>query len=179
MSDQAVAAEVVAAAFWSGSAVNATPHFRDDLSVDLELADTARSLRFRKSITGKAYAYIPVNVPHGTSLRYIEIMAQCAANSKNESIVAEIFRISRLGSAQVLGTVKTVAKKEGSGIHMWSEDFPIHTVDAANYSYYVRVTINRTATTSNPGLFGVIVAGRCHPEGPVHCPPGPPWPTPI
>src|SRR5262245_28760516 len=118
MAEQAVA--VASAALWSGSAAMAVPHFREDLSIDTELADNGLSLRFRKTKTGKAYAYLPITVPQGASLRFIEIVAQCEFNSKKESVSAEFFRVSRAGVTQALGSVNTVAKKQGTGIHRWS-----------------------------------------------------------
>jgi hypothetical protein len=177
MAEQAVA--VASATLWSGSAAMAVPHFREDLSVDTELAEDGVSLRFRKTKTGKAFAYLPMTIPQGASLRYIEIVAQCEFNSKKESVSAEIFRVSRAGVTQALGAVNTVAKKQGAGIHRWSAEFPAHNVDVAKHSYYIRLTLSRTEIAANPSVFSVLVAGRCSPDGPVHCPPGPDPPLPL
>lgn len=158
---------------WRGDPIAGVRQFNDDKSTKTRISNSVFGLgvRFQEKVIGTAEVYLPVQVSDGSSFNFIQLRGEC---SKDAGVAAELLAVTPEGAVTLLGSVSTVVDREGTYMQVRSAKLnSTVTADATNYALIIRITLNRNDEAFDPVAYELVLSKRCHPDAPLHCPPGP------
>jgi hypothetical protein len=151
------AVSAAAQAVWSSSAVTAVPQFRGDGTQRLQTVDPAapgKGIRLADNYIGQSYAYIPVVAPQGSAFRFLHLRAH--DSSLDGAVRAEFFRQPRVGPAGPAVTLAAVMTGNAAAVQtVLSPAFGPEFINMARFSYYIRLTLKRSALAATPIAYDV------------------------
>lgn len=140
--------------WWSASACTAVPHFQADGTVNTKTHSGnthGRGARLKDGFNGTAYLYVPVTAASGMSFKSLHLRAE--DNTANGLVKAELIRQPRGdhdGPAVTLSSVTTEDVNDPvDGFQLRSINFDPLTLDLFLHSYYIRITLKRSAQSTS------------------------------
>ena len=138
---------VAAPAWWSANATTAVPHFQADSTLrsrTFDLGVNGRGVRHANNEIGSVYLYVPVTANNGETFSKIGLRAE--DGTVNGFVRAELFRQPRNAVAGGLVLIGSVMTNNG-GFQFVNAAFVgaflPHSLDLSQFTYYVRITLQR------------------------------------